>query len=171
MTGTAIRTGAFLLVMALMVPTQGALSQTSNLQGAWIEEGLSCSSVFTAGRNAIGFKRPASAFAPAFVISGRRLTTPLATCRIIEVRSNGERQIMSLHCTTSISTDTARAVLAPAPDGGLYRFLALDGSAAAKYQRCRTEDLKGTDGKGAGGRDAASRTDALLLMEPTTNAN
>lgn len=171
MTGIAIRTGAYLLAMALIVPAQGALSQTSNLQGAWIEEGLSCASVYTAGRNAIGFKRPPNAFAPAFVISGKRVTTPLASCRILDVRSNGDRQIMNLHCTTSISTNAARAVLAPAPDGGLFRYLAMDSGVATKYQRCRAEDLRATDGKGASRQEAGSSAEVVLLISPTANAD
>lgn len=171
MTGMAIRTGTYLLAMAFVLPAQGALSQTSSLQGAWIEEGLSCSSVYTAGRNAIGFKRPPNAFVPAFVISGKRVTTPLASCRILDVRSNGDRQIMNLHCTTSISTNTARAVLAPAPDGGLFRYLAMDSDVAAKYQRCKTEDLRGTDGKGASRREAPRKAEALLLIKPMANAD
>lgn len=171
MTGMDVRVGAYLLVMALILPAQGARSQTSDLQGAWIEEGLSCASVFTAVRDSIGFKRPASAFAPAFVISGKRLTTPLASCRIVDVRSSGDRQIMNLRCTTTVSTDAARAVLAPAPDGGVYRYLAVDGDAAAKYQRCRIEDLRNTAGKGATRQDGASGAQAVLVMEPTSNAD
>lgn len=154
MIGMAHRISLSLLALAAVAPVQGALSQTSSLQGAWLEEGLSCASVFTATRNAVAFKRPASAFIPAFIIAGKRLSTPLATCRIVNVTTSGDRQIMNLHCTTSIASDSARAVLAPTPDGGVFRYLAAEGGAATKYQRCGREDLKARDGGGTSGQSA-----------------
>jgi hypothetical protein len=91
---------------------------------------------------------------PAFIITGKRLSTPMAACRIADVRSNGNRQILSLRCTTSISSDTAHAFLAPAPDGGLYRYLAAEGGVATKFQRCDRGNLTMRDGGGAAGRGA-----------------
>ncbi|TCR66607.1 hypothetical protein EV560_104488 [Bosea sp. BK604] len=154
MIGMAHRISLGLLAIAVATPFQGALAQTSSLQGAWLEEGLSCGSVYTTARSAMAFKRPASAFIPAFIISGKRLSTPLATCRIVNVTTSGDRQIMSLHCTTSIASDSARAVLAPTSDGGLLRYLAAEGGIATKYQRCDRDNLKARDGGGTSGRSA-----------------
>lgn len=170
MVGIGSRVGTCLLVLASTAPIQGALSQASGLQGAWVEEGLSCASIFVAARNSIGFRRPASAFAPAFVISGKQLSTPLASCRIVDVRSSGDRQIISLRCTTSISTDAARAVLAPTPDGGLYRYLAADGSAAAKYQRCRVQDLQSNDGTSTTKQSIVAEAKGVPTEQPASNA-
>lgn len=129
------------LAIAAASPVQAASSQL-NLQGAWIEEGLSCASVFVATRNAVSFRRPANAFAPAFVISGKRLTTPLASCRMVNIKPSGNRQIMNLDCTTSVASNAARVVFAPAQDGRIVRYFVEGGSIAAKYQRCDRQDLK-----------------------------
>jgi hypothetical protein len=112
------------------------------LQGAWIEEGTPCSDVFVATRGGVAFKRPANAFAPAFIVSGRRLTTPLATCTLIGRSSGGERELVRLSCTTAVATDTARAIFSPATDGGMYRYHSLEGGIATRYQRCSRDALK-----------------------------
>lgn len=131
----------FVLAMAA-APLQEAKAQAGRLQGAWLEEGSSCDSVFRATPNAVAFKRPASAFMAAFIISGRRLSTPLANCRLTGISPNGPRQVIRLNCTTSVGTDTARAVLAPAEDGGIYRYHSAEGGIATKYQRCTRDTLK-----------------------------
>ena len=135
------RLSMLVLVLAL-VPIQGAWSQAGRLQGAWLEEGTPCASVFVATRNAVAFRRPASAFAPAFIVSGRRLSTPLATCRLVGVSPTGDRQLVRLSCTTSVATDTARAILALAADGAIYRYHSLEGGIASRYQRCTRDTLK-----------------------------
>ena len=61
-----------LFVLAVAVaPLQQAKAQAGHLQGAWLEEGWSCASVFVATLNGVAFKRPANAFAPAFIVSGK----------------------------------------------------------------------------------------------------
>jgi hypothetical protein len=142
MIGIMRRISLCLLMVAAAAPVHGALAQSSNVQGAWLEEGLSCASVFVATRNAVGFKRPASAFAPAFIISGKRLSTPLAACRLVNIKPSGDRQIVNLNCTTSISTGSATALLGLTQDGGILRYLGDEGSVATKYRRCGREDLK-----------------------------
>jgi len=139
------RAALYLLPIAMLAPMPDALSQTRDLQGAWLDGDLACASVFASTRNGIGFKRPANAFIPAFIITGRRLSTSLATCRIVKVLAVGDRQTLTLHCTTSIASDTARAILAPASDGMLYRYFASDGGVAAKYKRCGPQDLATTE--------------------------
>lgn len=103
---------------------------------------MSCGSVFTATGSAVAFKRPASAFAPAFIVSGQRLSTPLASCRIVGVNPSGARQVVNLRCSTTVATDSARAIFAPAEGGMLYRYNASEGGIATKYQRCSRDALK-----------------------------
>lgn len=139
------RAALHLLPIAMFAPVPDALAQTRDLQGAWLDGDLACGSVFAPTRNGIGFKRPANAFIPAFIITGRRLSTSLATRRIVKVLVTGDRQALTLHCTTSITSDTAHAILAPMPDGGLHRYSTSDGGVAAKYKRCGLQDLTTTD--------------------------
>lgn len=131
----------FVIAFAALA-TQGARAQSPPFQGAWLEEGQICGNVFVAAGATLAFKRPANAFAAAFVIRGQRLSTPLANCRISRTSTQGERQVMHLTCTTAIATDTARAVLSPSQDGGLYRHSEVEGGIAIKYRRCTPEALK-----------------------------
>lgn len=135
------RLSLFVLAMAV-ASLQEAKAQAGRLQGAWLEEGSSCASVFVATPNAVAFKRPASAFAPAFIVSGRRLSTPLATCRLVGVATSGERQVLRLSCVTAVAMDSARAVFSTADDGKLYRHHSLEGGIATTYQRCTRDTLK-----------------------------
>jgi hypothetical protein len=131
-----------LLVLAMVAVSPPALAQASLLQGAWVEEGTECASVFASTAQAVDFRRPAVAFAPALLITGTRLKTPLASCRIAAVKANGVRQVLTLRCTTTVSSASAQAVLAPAEDGGLYRYSAAEGGIATKYHRCTREMLR-----------------------------
>jgi hypothetical protein len=134
---------AHVVVLAFAVfAAQGAQAQTTDFQGTWLEEGQVCGNVFVAGGNGLGFKRPSNAFAAAFIIRGKQLSTPLATCRIGRVRPLGERQIIHLSCTTAIATDTAQAVFALSQDGLLYRYSEVEGGVAMRYRRCTPEALK-----------------------------
>lgn len=117
-------------------------AQVGAFQGAWLEEGGACSSVFVPKGAAIAFRRPAAAFAPAFIIAGQRLATPLATCRIVRMTAQGDRQVLNLSCTTTVSSDSARAVFALAEGGTLNRYLGPEGGMATKYQRCDRDSLK-----------------------------
>ena len=137
----AVRSHLLALALAAL-PASGALAQATVFEGAWLEEGQICADVFVAAGKRMGFRRPANAFAAAFVVSGRQLATPLATCRIGRISPQGERQMMHLNCTTAIATDTARAVLSLAQDGGLYRYTAPEGGTATRYRRCTPETLK-----------------------------
>lgn len=132
-----------LLAVALAASAaQGARAQAGAFQGAWLEEGQVCGNVFVAKGAVLGFQRPANAFAAAFIVRGQQLSTPLANCRIGRISRLGERQVMHLSCTTSIATDTARAVLALGQDGGLYRYSSAEGGTAAIYRRCTAEAMK-----------------------------
>ncbi|MDU0340241.1 hypothetical protein [Bosea rubneri] len=117
-------------------------AQASAFQGAWLEEGGACSGVFIQKGAAIAFRRPAAAFAPAFIIAGQRLATPLATCRIVRMTAQGARQMLNLSCTTTVSSDSARVVFALAESGTLNRYLGPEGGIATRYQRCDRDSLK-----------------------------
>lgn len=139
----AMATRSFLLAAAFAVlVSQAAWALPAPYQGSWLEEGQSCANVFVAKGRTISFKRPANAFASGFVIRGRQLSTPLATCWIGRITPAGERQVLDLSCTTSIATNSARAIFALAQDGGLHRYGDPEGGSATRYRRCTPETLK-----------------------------
>lgn len=126
----------------ILLGMQSAWAQKPNFEGAWLEDGLVCSDVFVSKGTMVGFKRPINVFVAAFIVRGQRISTPLATCRIGRMDSRAERQVLHLNCTTTIATEAMQAVFALTPDGGLDRYNAVDGGAAAKYRRCAVEGLK-----------------------------
>jgi hypothetical protein len=112
-------------------------SDVSALQGAWLQQSMSCDQVFVSTKRGMAFRKPVDMFAPAFIVSGSRITTPGATCRIQSVSLKGDRKVLSLSCATSIAVDTAKAVLSVAQDGSLYRYTSEDDKDGSKYDRCR----------------------------------
>ncbi len=138
---TLIAASLYVAMLSLATPPE-ARAQAGAFQGAWLEEGGACSSVFVSKGRAIAFRRPAAAFAPAFIVAGQRLATPLATCRIVRMTAQGDRQMLNLSCTTTVSSDSARAVFALAEGGTLNRYLGPEGGIATKYQRCGQDSLK-----------------------------
>jgi hypothetical protein len=130
--------------LALLGSTATALPaqpELPALQGAWLEQSLPCGEVFTPSGKGLGFRKPANMFAPAFIISGNRISTPFASCRITAVKPAGSRQALTLGCTTSIATADVRALLSATPDGALMRYLNDSDTVGSKYQRCTLKDV------------------------------
>jgi hypothetical protein len=77
-----------------------------SLQGAWLGQESGCETTFVFRGKKPTFRRPVDAFAPAFIVNGDKVTTPLASCRIqkLEKRQNGTR--VTLSCANSLSAST-----------------------------------------------------------------
>jgi hypothetical protein len=115
--------------------TAGAGSLAA-IQGAWLDAGFECEAIFSSAAKRASFTRPVNVFAPAFIVSGNRLTTPSASCRIKSAKPDGRRLILSLACATAVAHDSATAVLEPAADGSLMRYLNDQDQVGSKYRRC-----------------------------------
>jgi hypothetical protein len=70
----------------------------------------------------MSFKKPVDIFAPAFIISGNRLRTPQASCRIKSVKPTGDRQFLVLDCANAVAGNEVRVLMAPDLDGALRRY-------------------------------------------------
>jgi len=141
MTALKYRT-CLLSLLLIAAPLQAALGQAKEFEGAWLEDGSSCADVFVATRGVLAFKRPANAFTSAFIIRGKRLTTPMASCELIRVERRGDRQALQMSCATAIAVDRAHAFVAMRGPDRLARFSAGEGGLATEYQRCTAETLK-----------------------------
>jgi hypothetical protein len=134
-----MRAGGYLLAVALALGAghPGALQAAeAALEGAWLQEGTECASVFARSGKATSFKRPVNIFAPAFIISGSQVRTPQASCRIKSVKPAGDRRILALSCATGVAIDQTRAVLEPTSDGSLRRYLNDQDTTGSSYRRC-----------------------------------
>jgi hypothetical protein len=131
--------GALGLLMSLLGPQGAGLAQDgqlSKIQGAWLETGMSCQEVYAKGTKGIAFRKPLSIFAPAFIVSGRVLRTPLASCRIAAIKPSGNRQVLLLGCANSVSTSDLSAMISVGSDGTLRRYFNDDDSTGSVYERC-----------------------------------
>ena len=105
-------------------------------QGAWLAGGTDCAEVYSSGGKGTSFKKPLDIFAPAFIISGNRLRTPQASCRIRSVRPSGDRQRLVLDCANAVAGNEVRVLMASQPDGSLKRYFNEQDTAGSSYQRC-----------------------------------
>ena len=126
------------VVLCLTAPRMisGAAAAERALTGAWIQGGSQCEEVFTRTGKSVSFKKPVNAFAPAFIISGSQIRTPLASCRIKGAKRSGDRRILALACATSVAVDEVPATLEPSADGTLRRYLNAEDKVGSKYERC-----------------------------------
>jgi hypothetical protein len=127
------------LALAVTGAMPGALAAEAGLaayQGAWLEQSQSCDMMFATGGKGASFRKPLNIFVPAFIISGNRLRTPQATCRILSIQPNGDRDVFRLSCANAISNTEVTALLARNPDGSLRRFFNELDKTGSRYERC-----------------------------------
>jgi len=125
--------------LAATIAASGARAAEAGLsayQGAWLAQGSSCTEVYASAGQGMSFKKPVDIFAPAFIVSGNRLRTPMATCRIKSVRPAGDRQVLTLACANAVSNEDVKVLMAASPDGSLKRYFNDDDTVGSPYQRC-----------------------------------
>ncbi|MBD2749584.1 hypothetical protein IC232_23165 [Microvirga sp. BT688] len=120
-----------------LVPSDAVAQRgLSKFQGAWLSGSADCAEVYSSAGKGASFKKPVDIFAPAFAISGNRLRTPQASCRIKSVSPAGERQRLTLDCANAVAGDEVRVLMAPQPDGSLKRYFNEQDTTGTLYQRC-----------------------------------
>ncbi|WP_363316362.1 hypothetical protein, partial [Chelatococcus sp.] len=125
------------LVMTVSIPAGIASAQDlKSLQGAWLAKSSDCTDVYTMSAKGISFKKPVDLFAPAFIVSGNRLTTPGASCRIKSVRPSGNLLELALDCVNAVGSNDVRVLMARQPDGSLNRYLNAQDTIGSPHQDC-----------------------------------
>ncbi|AWN51046.1 hypothetical protein [Methylobacterium sp. 17Sr1-1] len=114
----------------------GARAAVSDYQGAWVLSGHDCQDVYASAGKKAAFKKPLDMFAPAFIISGRRLTTPAASCQIRSARPAGDRELLHLDCANAVAANEVRVLLAASPPDGLKRYYGEHDPTGVDYRRC-----------------------------------
>jgi hypothetical protein len=124
------------VLLAATTAASAAPPDLAAYQGAWVEQNVACDAVFAAGPKGLAFRKPVDLFAPAFILSGNRIRTPQASCRITAVRRLGDRDALTLSCSNAVSVSSVTALLARAPDGTLKRFFDGKDTIGTSYARC-----------------------------------
>jgi hypothetical protein len=124
--------------LAVSVAASEAMAQggLSAFQGAWLSGGADCAEVYSSAGKGTSFKRPVDIFAPAFIVTGNRLRTPQATCRIKSTRPTGNRQVLVLDCANAVAGNEVRVLMAPQPDGSLRRYFNEQDTTGTEYKQC-----------------------------------
>jgi hypothetical protein len=125
------------VAMLLLTPhVRAAQDDLRAFQGAWVHSSATCDEVFATRGKSLSFRHPANVFQTAIIISGRRLSTPGATCRIRSVSSVKDRTELSLSCATAIAEDPAKVQFQVGSDGALYRYSDDSDKSGIRYERC-----------------------------------
>jgi hypothetical protein len=126
------------LGLAAFAAVSGARAQggLAAYQGAWLQRGPECAEIYSSAGQGTSFKKPVDIFAPAFIVSGSRLRTPTASCRIKSVRPTGERQLLILDCANAVAGNEVRVLMMPQPDGSLKRYFNEQDTLGTRYERC-----------------------------------
>ena len=130
---SAVGLGLAAFAAASAAMAQGGLAA---YQGAWLSGGADCAEVYASAGKRTAFKKPVDIFAPAFIVSGSRLRTPQASCRIKSVRPSGDRQLMVLACANAVAGNDVRVLMAPQPDGSLKRYFNAQDTTGTAYKQC-----------------------------------
>ncbi|WP_019904084.1 hypothetical protein [Methylobacterium sp. 77] len=128
--------GLSLAASAGVPATQAAGAGPSGYQGTWVLDGRDCADVFSSSGKGASYKKPVDIFAPAFIISGTRLRTPMATCRIVSVRPTGDRQRLVLDCANAVAAQEVRVYMKPQANGFLTRYYNEQDPTGTGYRRC-----------------------------------
>ena len=127
------------LGLAMSAAVAGAMAAEASLpayQGAWLAQGPDCAEVYSSAGKGPSFRKPINIFAPAFIVSGNRLRTPQASCRIKSLKPAGDRQLLILDCANTVAGSEVRVLMATQPDGSLTRYFNEQDTTGTRYQRC-----------------------------------
>ncbi|NGM35021.1 hypothetical protein G4G93_14000 [Methylobacterium sp. DB0501] len=129
--GSAFLGSAFLGSMAVAAP-----AGLTGYQGAWVLAGRDCAEVFSAAGRGLSFRKPVDLFAPAFIVSGQRIRTPMASCRVRSIRTVEGRDHLALDCANAVASNDVAVIMAPAKDGTLTRYYSDQDPTGIAYRRC-----------------------------------
>ena len=132
------------LILIMSSAMSGAVAQSglARFQGAWLSGSADCAEVYASAGKEASFKRPVDIFAPAFIVTGSRLRTPQATCRIKSARATGDRQLLVLDCANMVAGSEVRVLMSLQPDGSLRRYFNERDTTGTEYKQCSRLDLR-----------------------------
>lgn len=119
-------------VLACVIVSGEALAQNAG----YVASGTECADVFVKAKDGVKFSPRADPFAPAFIVKGKALTTPVAMCRLRRSEAKGAVREFQFECANSISYAPVTIFFRRGEDGSLIRFSSADETVGSKYGRC-----------------------------------
>jgi hypothetical protein len=126
------------LAAAVAVLTAGsALAQgAGRLDGAYVGLGFKCEDVFVRSGGGYRFATPRNAFDSAFLIRGKTLATPMASCRLASRSLKDNVLDVNLDCANAISHTPVRAYFKRGEGGSLVRLSSAKDTSGDEYRKC-----------------------------------
>jgi hypothetical protein len=120
-------------VLACMIVSGEALAQAAE---AYVASGTECGDVFVKAKDGVRFAPRVDAFAPAFIVKGKVLRTPVATCRLRHSAAKGDVREFQFECANSISYAPVTVFFRRGDNGSLIRFSSATETVGSRYGRC-----------------------------------
>ena len=120
-------------VLAVAVFSGHALAQTAE---GYAASGTECKDVFVKTKDGVKFSPRADPFAPAFIVKGKALSTPVATCRLQRSSAKGDVREFHFECKNAISFAPVTVFFRRGDNGSLIRFTSADETVGSPYSRC-----------------------------------
>ena len=120
-------------VVAGMIVSGEALAQAAD---AYVASGTRCEDVFVRSKNGLAFSPGVDIFAPAFIVRGKRLSTPVAKCQLRRSTTKGEVRELEFECVNPISYAPVKVWFRKGEDGSLIRQSNESDTTGSRYERC-----------------------------------
>lgn len=124
------------LILALIGFVASSGAAFAQAVGAYVPSGTKCDEVFAKSKGGLRFVKNVDAFSSAFIVRGKTLTTPLATCKLRRSAMKGDVRELDFECASSISFAPVTVYLRRAQDGGVIRQASTDDIIGTRYERC-----------------------------------
>lgn len=131
--------GGLAAILLMATPLEAAPGGDTGIQGAWAEQSSGCQGIFASRSGKAVFSPKVSLFAPAFIITGKRLVTPQASCRRKSAKADGARTIVTLSCANSVSHADVEVILQKMSDGRLSRYYDDKDATGSSYVACKID--------------------------------
>jgi hypothetical protein len=126
-------------LLAASILTLVVMQTESFAQAAvgYVATGTTCESAFVRSKSGLQFAPKVDAFAPAFIIKGKTLSTPLARCRLTRSAMKGDMREVSFECASSISYAPVTLYFRRGENGSLIRQASATERDGNLYEVCK----------------------------------
>ena len=133
---TTTRLAAFSLSVLLCCALPGAPAEAAEIQGAWSTDASLCNKVFVKSGAKVSFAKDSELSGSGFVIDGREIRGPTATCRIKHTTEDGAVTHLIAACATDIMLSDVQLSLRSVNANEIFRLFPNMPGMETKYHRC-----------------------------------
>ena len=133
---TTTRISALSLFFSLCYVSLGAPAEAVDFTGAWTTDASVCNKVFVKSGARISFTKDSELSGGGFIIEGREIRGPTATCRIKATKDDGAVTHMIAACATDIMLSDVQFSVRSVNADEIFRMFPNMPGMETKYYRC-----------------------------------